>query len=235
MIQARTIIYQALAKIGAINYSENPDTNTANVALQELRSIVDMWSIRAINYKDYNETTSAKNHITLGTDNSNILVPVPGDLPERPASISNIFITLNGIIYEMKIKTLAEWYENPIQNIAAIPTTVYVHEDFPYTVLDFYPQFSQTGTVRIMGQSYMLDEDIQLNTYCSWPREYNAALISNLALRLAPYFGILAGQDLVAQAASDYKHISQKIFGSSIPRAGSDFSSNGYPNILGRI
>lgn len=235
MIQARTIIYQALAKIGAINFGENPDTNTANVALQELRSIVDMWSIRAINFKDYNQTTSAKNHITLGTDTSNILSPIPGDLAERPASISNVFITLNGLIYEMVIKTLPEWYENPIQTVAAIPTTVYVHEDFPYTSLDFYPYFSQNGSVRIVGQSYMLDEDIQLNTYCSWPREYNAAIISTLALRLAPYFGILAGQDLVAQASSDFKHVQHKILVSNIPRAGSDFSSPGYPNILGRI
>jgi hypothetical protein len=235
MLQLRTIVVDALSKIGAINFGENPDTHTTGLVVREFQRIIDEWAIRFNNYKQYDKSTSAKSSITLGTDTSNILVPVSGDIAQRPATISNVNYITGGLTYPLSIKTHEEYSQLSLKTVFGIPDTAYVEYGYPYITIYFYPFPSQIGTIQIIGKDYMVPEQIMLNDYVEIPREYNAALVSLLALRIAPYFGVTAGPDLIAQAASDSKHIRTMNFTRAITTNTSDWdNNNGTNNILGR-
>lgn len=209
MKQVREIINLALSKIGAINFGENPDTQTSNICLSNLQMLLDEFDIRYSNTKRYYEIVTAKNTITLGTDNSNILAPISGDIAERPATITDVVVQIGMINYPQVIKPFSEYNLIPIQNINAIPTTVYIDYGYPFMTMYFYPGFGMAANIKIVGKKYRTDEDLTLNDYLEYPREWNAALVSNLALRIAPSFGVAAGQDLIIQASSDLKHVKQ--------------------------
>lgn len=209
MIQLRKIVNLALSRIGAINFSENPDTATSDVCVDTFRMMMDEFDIRFSNDKLYNITTSAKNILTLGTDASDPLNILYGDVSARPASITEVFYQQGSINFPINIHPYSDYNFIRVTNVAAIPTDVFVDYGFPYVTLNFYPQIGSAGFIKIIGKSYRTNEDIYLNDYVSVPREWNAAIVSNLALRLAPTFGIPVSPALTIQAASDLKHIKQ--------------------------
>lgn len=235
MEQVRTIITDAMSKIGAINFGENPDSDSASLCLRQLKKILSEFSIRFRNYKQYDYSVSASSIITLGTDTSNILLPISGNIAERPATITNVNYITGNITYPLSVKTHEEYSQIALKQILGIPDTAYIEYGFPYVTLYVFPIPSMGGTVQIIGKSYMAPEDLQINSYLEIPREYDAMVESTLALRIAPYFGVTAGQDLIAQAASDQKHVAQMNFARSITTCKSDFTNNnGTGNILGR-
>lgn len=235
MLQCRKLIYLALSKIGAINFGENPDTATANIALDNLNLLLDEWSIRFNNYKLFAEIETAKSPITLGTDYSNPLAPIVGDISARPAQITDVIVKIGLINYPQSIKPFAEYNRLPITNINAIPTTVYIDYGFPFITMNFFPNFSTPAIVQVIGKSYHTNDELELNDYVDIPREWNSAIVSNLALRLAPTFGITAGQDLVVQASADLKHLKQRQLIESMRTIDNDFTGKqGFNIIAGR-
>lgn len=231
MLQTRQIITMALSRIGAINFGENPDTSTSDIALQVLRVMLDEFDIRYSNFKLYNHLTTAKNIITLGTDESNILLPISGDIADRPSIISEVVAKIGSINYPLSIKPYREYNNLPITNINAIPTTVYIDYGFPYVSLYFFPGFGMSAQVLITGRGYTTDT-LTLNDYIEYPREWSAAILSQLALRLAPYFGVPTSQDLIIQASSDLKHVKQLAFGRNIGTLNCDMTGRTGFNVL---
>jgi hypothetical protein len=210
MIQVRKIVSLAVAKIGAYQFGEQPDTATSEIVVDNLKLLLDEWDIRFANWKQYYETTTAKNYITLGTDNLDPLNPVVGDISARPAQITDVIAQIGSVNYPLNIKPFSEYNNIRIQNINAIPTEVYINYGSPFIKMYFYPGFGMSGIIKVIGKSYNTSEDLYLNDYIDFPREWQAAIVSNLALRIAPTFGIQAGTDLVVQASSDLKHIKQR-------------------------
>lgn len=235
MLQCRKIINLALSKIGAINFGENPDTATSEVVLDNLKLMLDELSIRYSNYKVYAELETAKNVITLGTDFSNQLVPVFGDVSARPAQISDVIVKIGNINYPQIIKPYAEYNRLPVTNINAIPTTAYIEYGFPFVTISFFPGFGTQATIFVYGKSYLTDDDLALNDYIDIPRELNSAIVSNLALRIAPTFGIPTDQSLVIQASADLKHIKQRQLVEGMRTLDNDFyGMQGFNLIAGR-
>lgn len=232
MIQVRKIINLSLAKIGSFQFGESPDTATSDICVDNLKLMLDELDIRFANWKRYYETVSSKNIITLGTDATDPLNPIIGDISARPAQITDVVVQIGQINFPQSIKPFSEYNELRVQNVAAIPTTVYIDYGSPFITMYFYPLFGTQGTIKVIGRGYTTDEDLYLNDYLDFPREWQSALVSNLALRIAPSFGVTADTSLVIQASSDLKHIKQRQLIEQMRTINSDFVGNKGFNLI---
>jgi hypothetical protein len=224
MIQIRKIVNSSLAAINVFGYGENPDPNSSQICLDNLRYLLDELAIRYVNYKKFECVVTAKNGITLGTDNSNILTPISGDFYQRPANITKIIHTIDGANYDLPLKTYEEYREIRITETTGHPYAAYIDYSVPYTSLYFYP-IPSGGTIRVIGNSYLIDDTTTLNDYLPIPEEFVGGIVSNLTLRIAPYFGVTPGQDLIIRASSDMKHIKQVYRLRRLERMENDYSS----------
>ena len=225
MIAVRKVVNLALSKIGAINFGENPDTATSDVVVDILQMMLDEFDVRYANYKLYNESITAKNIITLGTDNSDLFFPIVGDISARPAQITDVVAQIGLVNFPLSIKPFSEYNELVVQAINAIPTTVYIDYGYPFVTLRFFPGFGQSGIVKIIGRGYNNQEGLDINDYLEYPVEWNLAIVSNLANKIADHFGI-PNTNLYIQASSDLKHIKQRQLAESMRTLNSDFGSN---------
>lgn len=224
MIQVNEIVKQAFAMLNVFGYQENPDFNSSTLALNQLKYMLDEWSIRYFTYKKFEALVTAKQGILLGTDTTNPLLPVSGDYAERPASINQITFESGGINYDLAVKTYEEYRQIQMQNVFGIPDSAYVLYDMPYVTIYFYPSFGVAGNIRIIGRDYMTDDDIQLSTYLDVPREFVTGIISNLALQIAPMFGVTPPQDLIIRASATIRHIKHSQLMKNVKRLKSDFN-----------
>lgn len=227
MIQIITLVKGALATINAFNYSENPDAQSSDLVKDQLQYMLDEMSIQYLNYRKFDETVTAKNPIVLGTDLTDPLVPIVGDIATRPSEISDVVLTVGTIQYPMFLKTYDEYRKIPVTNVNAIPATCYLKYDPQYITAYFFPGFGVTGTLRFLGKPYLIDSGVSIYDYINLPREFVGGVISNLALRICPFFGIPVTQDLVIRAAKDIKHIKQKEIVNEMKRLKNDFAPTG--------
>lgn len=225
MIQVNEIVKQALATINVFGYQENPDINSVNLVINQLKYMMDEWSIRYFTYKKFEAVVSAANGITLGTDTTNPLLPISGTYAERPASISQITFESGGINYQLALKTYEEYRNVPMQNVNGIPDSAYILYDMPYVTIYFYPLFGVAGNIRIIGRDYMLDDDIVGSSWIDIPREFVSGIIANLALQIAPYFGVTPPQDLVIRSSTYVRHIKHSQLMKNVKRVQSDFNT----------
>lgn len=208
MIQIRKILNSSLAAINVFGYGENPDPNSTQICLDNLRYLLDELAIRYINYKKFECVVPMKTSITLGTDASNPLLPISGDYDKRPADITKVIYSQGDIHYPLVLKTYDEYREQRVLNITGIPETAYIDYGIPYVTIYFYPG-TPVGSVRIIGNDYLITDSTTINDYLPIPDEFVGGIVSNLTLRIAPYFGVTPGQDLIIRASSDMKHIKQ--------------------------
>lgn len=219
MYQVRQIIQLAAARLGVVNLGSNLDFDSSNMMLDIFKITTDEMSIRFLNYRQYDKTVAGKTVITLGTDTS---TSTSGDIAEKPATIDKIIVKIGTINYEQFIKPYSEYFTLPYTNVNSIPTTVYVRNDYPLDYLYFYPGFAMAGLVQVLGRSYLLSENITLNDYVDIQREYISALVLQLALKCAGYFGVTADQGLVIDAANALKHIKQNEIVRNMPTMKND-------------
>lgn len=214
MIQIRKVIEMAAARIGAVNFGEPIDAFTSQLLLENFRYVLQEMSIRSFNYKQYNKSCAGKNEILIGVDST---TSTSGDIIERPATISDVIVNINGVNYPQYIKPFEDYYTISIPNVNAIPREVYISYTKPFIILKFYPGFGGSGTVQVLGRSYLVTEDATINDYLDVPSEYHLGLVTNLALKSAGYFGLTPDQSLIIEASSALKHITQDQIVKNIP------------------
>lgn len=207
MYQVRKILTLAASRLGAINYGENLDQNSSQTLLDILQMMMDEFSIRTLNYKQYDQTVTAKNEILIGTDT---ITSTSGDILERPAEIKEVIVKIGQLNYPQVLKTYEEYRQIPMVNVNAIPNICYIRYDFPFITLNFFPGFGQSASVQVIGRSYITVSDLEVNDYMEVKREFIQGVVSNLALRSAGFFGIPVDQSLVIEASSALKHIKQR-------------------------
>jgi len=226
------IIDLVSSRIGVKQSGEALDPDDANTILQVLKFTMDEVSIRWYGAKLYEKEIPGKSVITIGTDD----LGIAGDIPDRPSKIDSVVVTVGSIHYPMLIKTYDDYLKLPITNVDAIPNVVYLREDFPYISLYFYPNIGVTSTVKIFGKGYMTDEDLRYSDFLDVPREYIAAIVAKVALKVAPYFMMTPDQSLVIDASAGEKHIKAKLLVERMNSLQNDFQvfRGGFNPITGR-
>ena len=204
-MQIREILKLAAERLGAVNFGENLDTASSDLLLKVLKMTLSEFSIRAMNYKHYEQTISGKNPIIIGFDP---ITSTSGDILEKPAKIEKIIYEMGNINYPLEIRPYEDYRELALNNVASIPTNAYIDYDYPFIKIYTFPN-ATTNVIRILGKSYLISNEMTQNDYLEIPDEMLSGVVYNLALKASGFFGINPSQSLVIEASSGLKHIKQ--------------------------
>lgn len=213
------LIYDALRKVGVAVLGNTLPDEEAEEAMRLLNTLRNEWSISVKVNKRFDAlytVTGPKQFITLGTSTDSITgLPIPGDIPKRPAQIDKVVICQgapqSNLNIDLPIYTYNEYRSMSAQNLSAIPNFCYVDNQFPFSNVYFYPGLNAGWTVRVIGVDYMTDYENIADELVD-PPEYFNGLSCALALRLAQNYGATVGDGLVQQANSAMKHIKEHNF-----------------------
>jgi len=192
--------------IGVLHEGQGPNADDINDSLTVLNSMLEAWSIERLNVFTVQPQTFA---LRSGQQSYGI-GPGSSDFDTaRPLRIdrAKLLTQAGSGPYELdlNILTTEEWAAIPIKSTTStIPTRVYLDNQFPIATLNFWPVPSAAVSVILYGwqaiQTGFTDVDVDL----SFPPGYTDAIRYNLALRLAPEWGVSLRPD-VAELARQSK------------------------------
>jgi hypothetical protein len=209
----RKIITGAMRLIGLVQANEVPSDAEIQVGLKALDVMIDSWSndslmIYTIN-PYYFTAISNKQDYTLGPG---------GDWDiERPMQIQEAYVNYNSqitgtpgnwIITNVSNTAAlpiaqandSQWASIPIKQLTAVfPTIMYDNGNYPLRTIYLYPVPTQYQVIALwLWQP--LDYYDSIDDQVAFPPGYERALIYNLAVELAPEFGKLVPEDVLATA-----------------------------------
>jgi hypothetical protein len=203
-VNAQTIINSALIKLGALATGETPTTNESNDALASLNDMVDAWSIEGLTIyqiarKVYN-FVAGQGSYTLG----------PGGTwnDARPprivrASVISNYTANQPLELPIAYITVGEWQQTPVKNVpSTLPFRVWDDQGFPLRTLTYWPTPTDASVQAVIYGWSALPQFADLTTDYQFPPGYAQALKYNLALNLAPEFGVMQPNPVVVQMAA---------------------------------
>lgn len=235
------VIFAALRAAGVAYFNDSIPAAQTREALLLLNAIRAEYSINNRATLKYDKTYTAtenKQFITLGTDYTDPLIPILGDIPLRPSSIDQI-VLMNTISngnnnFKLTIKSYEEYRTKIVQNVFAVPDTAYLDTEYPIQNVYFYPGLSEGWSVRIQGKRYFTDYENIGDPYID-PPEYFQMLYLELASRLLSLYGQDIPQGLIIQLNGVSKHIKARGLLAGMKRTTNDFSGGTPFNFLGGI
>lgn len=188
MATVRDMITDALIQIGMVDPSESVNAGTAQAALRELNRMIQSWNIQGLMTYALDSsvfsTVGGQQDYTYGAGGN-------FDAP-RPTNIDSVSVLLGNPQLELPIQILTDdqWRDVGVKSTTStFPTAVHIHGDFPLNTLSFWPIPASAGQVRIYFW-HLITEFSNINTPISLPQGYEDAIVSNLAIRLAPSYGV---------------------------------------------
>lgn len=189
--------------IGAIAAGETPTSSEASDALETMNAMLDSWSIEGLMLyaREIEEftLTAGQASRTMGTGGNFSTT--------RPIKIEQAAIRTTDtdpIDYPLKIATLEEWARIASKSSdSSIPHTIFVENTVTYVTIYFYPV--PTVAYKFLVYSWKpLATIATLDTSVTLPPGYDRALVSNLAIELAPEYGKAVPAE-IAKIASESK------------------------------
>ena len=186
---AQTIINQAMKRLGVLSQGETPSSEEADDALESLNTMLDSWSTERLGVFDVTETihtmTVAQAQYTVGSG---------GDIAiTRPLQILRAFIrdnASNPIDYPVRLLNQAEWNRIPSKlTNSTYPVNLFYDAEFPLGIINLWPVPSAAFKL-VFNSVNQLTELTDLATSFSMPPGYKRAVIYNLAVEMAPDFGV---------------------------------------------
>lgn len=200
---ATDLINSSLRLIGVTASGEQPTADEANDAFVILNQMIDSWTterlmIFTITIIDTPLVPGTQTY-TLGTGGT-----LNFARPSRIERMSIVNLNNPAQPLELPLEMLSdqEWQSVPVKIInSALPTKVYDDGAFPFRNLSFWPIPTVLVNTRIYGWS-ALTQFPDLFTDETFPPGYLKALRYNLAVDLAPEYGVPLRPEVAAQAIS---------------------------------
>jgi hypothetical protein len=209
----REIIQAAMRKVSIIQPGEVPTDSDLDISVESMAGLIDSWSndrlmIYTIN-PYYFVAVPSQQEYTLGPG---------GDWDiERPMQIQEAYVNYNSqitgtpgnwIITNVSNTAAlpiaqandSQWASIPIKQLTAVfPTIMYDNGNYPLRTIYLYPIPTQYQVIALwLWQP--LDYYDTIDDQVAFPPGYERALIYNLAVELAPEFGKLVPEDVLATA-----------------------------------
>ncbi len=181
----RALITTSLRQINAIATGETPAAAEIIDAMGTLNRLLHSWAISGLLvFKNTRETfalTASQQSYTMGTGGT-------FNTP-RPTKITYAAIIDAGVEYPIEIVTDAQWDQIHLKNTtSSYPSKLLVEGGYPLATLYFWPKPSGTPSVVLSSQK-PFTTFAQASDELDMPPGYERALISNLAIELAPEYG----------------------------------------------
>lgn len=200
-MRAVDLIQSSLRLIGVLASGETASGAEASDALAILNDMIDSWQTERLMIFTTSRLTfsliSGQQTYTVGTG-GNFNTP-------RPIRITQAgIISLNNPAQPLEIPieylTTPQWAAIPVKNIqSALPTKVYDDGAFPLRNLSYWP-IPNTAVDTAIYPWVALTSFADLTTDYTFPPGYTKALRYNLAIDLAPEYGMNLPPEVAAQA-----------------------------------
>lgn len=196
MTTALQLITRAMQKAGVLFKTEAPSADEANDALSDLNNMIASWSnstnvVYALTTETFN-LVGGQREYTWGTG---------GDFNSaRPIQI--VTATLNypaGVSLPMEMITDENYALIQMKTTQGVPQVINVSNEYPLNTLAFYPVPSTNYTATFQSEK-AVSSIASLYTTISLPPGWEHALIHNLAVLLAPEYGVEAPAAVQAEA-----------------------------------
>lgn len=187
------LIRATLRLIGAISSSETPAADESTDALEALNMMLGSWGasrfLSASTGKVTKTMTGAASY-TIGTG---------GDInTTRPTALYVVTYTYGGIDYNVKVIDYADYQKIGLKTVSGtIPDFVALKPDNPLSTIYLYP-IPTTGTLTL--DNIRPATDLTLVDDLPYPPEWIRALKFNLAVEIAPEYGVTVAPELAMLA-----------------------------------
>jgi hypothetical protein len=213
MATAIEIIKRSLRSLNVIGGSEAPTAEMASNALDLLNAMLGSWSNE--NLLVYQTTLL---NFPLVAGQSNYTIGTGGDFnTQRPTSFEGGYIRWNSIDYPLSFINTDQYDGIPLKSSPnQISYAIYVDAAFPLTTLKLYPTPNDATAVIYLEARIPFTEFTSLTDPINMPPGYERALDRNLALELAPEYGVQAQPRLVLMASNARKWLKRTNYQSLI-------------------
>ena len=196
MTTAIQIITRAFQKAGVLFKTEAPSADEANDAFSDLNNMIASWSnstnvVYALVTETFNLVAAQKDYTWGSGGNFN---------STRPMQV--ITATLNypaGVSLPMELITDENYSLIPLKTTQGVPQVINVSNEYPLNTLSFYPVPATNYTATFQSEK-AVSAIPNLYSTISLPPGWEHALIHNLAVIIAPEYGVEAPQTVQAEA-----------------------------------
>lgn len=193
------IISDALKELGVIAIGEQPSAAEADDGLDVLNDLLDSWRLEDLMIYSVRPLVfplvAGQQSYTVGTG-GNFNTP-------RPDRIEAVYIrSSNGTDYAAEITTNYQLYADVVSKgvTAQLPSLIYDDNGFPLRTLRMWPVPSDASFSAVLWAWVPLPSFPDLATDVTLPVGYSMALKSNLAVALAPRYGVTQTATIKAAA-----------------------------------
>lgn len=222
MTTANSLIDEALLAIGQLAEGETPSPETAQSALRRLNSMVDSMNNESLTIYQIQDEV-----FTLPANTTTRTIGIGGQFntvwPVKILDSTFVRDPVNapGVDFDVAIINNAEYSGIPVKSVTGpYPQVIYYDRAYPLGTLYFWPVPVNSLSLHLSTWK-PLHSFPGLTTALSLPPGYEEMLTFNLAVRLAPSFGVNASQE-VRQIASESKRNLKRVNGQdevmSLPR-----------------
>lgn len=197
MATVRDLIKGSLRLIGASDPQESLDAAIAEDALAALNAMVAAWNLEHLAlFKEIRETFTLSASTQTYTMGSGATFNT-----DRPVRIYRASVMSGDDELYVNLVDQATWASIPDKTATStLPTTAYSDGNYPNTTISVWPIPSSSGTLVLYSWS-QLAALADLDTVLSFPPGYERALRYNLAVELAPEYGMDVPQAVAVTAA----------------------------------
>lgn len=186
MTTVRTIIEDALLEIGAKSHADALLAEEAQAGLRVLNRMMGVWNQDGINVYTVDRQT-----FTFTPNKQNYTIGTSGDFNvARPNVISMVSALVNGVEIPIEIFNDEQWRDTSVKSVTStFPLAMWPTGNYPLNELWFWPIPTVANSLILYTWGQTL-EFTNLSDVVSFPPGYEEALVNNLAMRLAPQYGI---------------------------------------------
>jgi hypothetical protein len=190
MTTARDIIKKAMQKIGVLVKQEDPSADEVNDALSSLNAMLSSWSNRSLLV--YARVWES---FPLVANQSDYTIGTGGNFnTTRPIFINECHVRQGSTDYSVQVIDDNAYNAIAFKNLSGIPEFVNFDNAFPLAKLRFY--LVPTGGLTFYMSSEKELSQFTLDDTVNLPAGWERALIYNLAMEIAPEYGLQISPDL---------------------------------------
>ena len=205
METAREHIRRTLQLIGVVGQGEDVSAAEANDALAALNDMLGTWSIMGAVFAETREEFA----LTPGT--ASYTIGTGGDFDtERPIRIVKAFIDRGNISYPLQVLDQVAYADLSFKDQTGLPCDLYYDAGFPLGNIVLNPVPNSSDTLNIYSEK-PLTGPATLDTVLSFPPGYSRGFRFNLAVDVAPEYGIPVSAEVQRGAASSLRAIKKSV------------------------
>lgn len=204
------IIRSALSKVLVNNAQDTVSAADAQLTFDALGVLIDALGIERLACYALTTTTHA---LTGGTGSYTIGTGGAFNV-DRPARIQNAFVRVasgsNNVDYTVEIIPQSQWDSIRVKDIAGIPRKLFYDSQYPLGTINLYPAPLLSSYTLYLNSYLPIANYTATTDAIDLPPGYARMLIYNLAVEIAPDFGVNP-DPMVMKIANESKRLVKRI------------------------